>query len=228
MQVSPSLPRPAKPDELALPADWLRTTISFLLFLHLFALAVAVVSNWNPSSLALRLRNVPLVKPYLEYLAMDQSYVPLYGFTFGMTEDTDNTVEVDLKLADGSERQFVLPESDLAPRQRWRRDLRLAETTADLTGESYRNVESILPQAIAAHFVAKYSGKGGTIRCRRHFQQPMEALTSSVDSERDPYDKSRYSQLYAARIIVVGDQVQLLKTEAAADVAPAAVEKDKQ
>jgi hypothetical protein len=227
MQATPFSPRPSQPDDPALPAEWLRTAISFLLFLHLFALAVAVISNWNPSPLASRLRAVPLLKPYLEYLAMDQSYIPLYSLTFGMEQDTDNTVEVDLTLADGSQRQFVLPDSGIGPRQRWRRDLRFAETTADLTGENYRNVESILPQAIAAHFVARYHGKSGTIRCRRHFLQPMEALTSSVDSERDPYDKSRYSELYAARIIVVGDQVQLLKSEATADVAPAAVEAGK-
>ena len=211
-----------------LPADWARTLVSFLIFVHLFALVVAVISNWNPSPLALRLRRVPLVKPYLEYLAMDQSYVPLYGFTFGMTEDTDNTVEVELKLADGSERSFTLPQAGISPRERWRRDARLAETAADLTGEQYRDLQSVVPQAIAAYFVKEHGAKGGTIRCRRHFQQPIESLSSSNPAERDPFDKSRYAQLYEARIIVSGEQVHLLKSEAAAEVAPAAVEKSEQ
>lgn len=213
----------------ALPAEWLRTLASFLIFLHLFALAVAVLSNWNPSPLALRLRkNVPLVKQYLEYLAMDQSYVPLYGLTFGMTEDTDDTVEVELELADGSHQSVTLPEPGIMPRQRWRRDARLAETAADLTGEQYRDLQSIVPQAIAAYFVKQYRAKSGTIRCQRHFQQSIESLSSSNPAERDPYDKSRYAQLYEARIIVSGGRVQLLKSEAAAEVAPAAVEKSKE
>ncbi|HVA48669.1 MAG TPA: hypothetical protein VNH11_20045 [Pirellulales bacterium] len=212
--------------EASLPAEWKRTLVSFLIFLHLFALGVAVLSNWNPSPLALRLRRVPFVKPYLEYLALDQSYVPLYGLTFGMTEDTDVVAEVDLKLSDGSEQSFSLPASTLAPRQRWRRDARLAETAADLTGENFRAVESLLPQAIASHFVAEHGAKGGTLRLRRHFQQPITAPSSSDAGERDPYDKSRYySQVYEARIIVVGGQVQLLKSEAAAEVAPAAINK---
>jgi hypothetical protein len=228
MQQSPSPFRAGGSDQ-RLPPDWLRGLISFAIFLHFFALGVAVLSNWYPSNLATRLRNkVPVIKPYLQFLAMDQSYVPLYGLTAAMPEDTDMAVEVELKLADGSEAAFSLPSNGLWPRQRWRRDARLAETFGDLTGEAYRAVESILPQAVAAHYVATYSAKGGTIRCRRHFLQELEALSSSDPALRDPNDASRYSRLYEARILVVGDKVQLLKSESAADVAPAAVEKGKQ
>ena len=205
-----------------LPAEWKRTAVSFLIFLHLFALAVAVVSNWNPSPLSLRLRRVPGVKPYLEYLAMDQSYVPLYGLTFGMTEDTDVVAEIELKLADGTQETIALPDPTLSPKQRWRHDARLAETAAAMTGESFRNVESVLPQAIAAHFVADNGASGGRIRLRRHFLQPIESFSSSNPAERDPFDPSRYSQVYEARLLVAGGQVQLLKSEAAAEVAPAA------
>ncbi|HVX10334.1 MAG TPA: hypothetical protein VHC22_04095 [Pirellulales bacterium] len=225
MQQSPSPFRAGGSDQ-HLPPEWLRGLISFVIFIHLFALGVAVLSNWYPSTLAMRLRNqVPLIKPYLQFLAMDQSYVPLYGLTSATQEDTDMAVEVELNLADGSKETFALPSNDLWPRQRWRRDERLAETFGDLTGESFRAVESILPQALAAHFVSTYSAKGGTIRCRRHFLQPIESMSSSDPTQRDPYDESRYTRLYEARILVIGNKVQLLKTETAADVAPAAVEK---
>ncbi|HQU45336.1 MAG TPA: hypothetical protein PK867_21145 [Pirellulales bacterium] len=216
----------ATEQDASLPAEWKRTLVSFLIFLHLFALGVAVLSNWNPSPLALRLRRVPLVKPYLEYLALDQSYVPLYGLTFGMTEDADVVAEIDLNLADGSKQSFTLPAAGLAPRQRWRRDARLVETAADMTGDDFRNVESLLPQAIASHFVAEHGAKGGTIRLRRHALQSMEAMSSSNPKERDPFDPSHYSQVYEARILVSGGQVQLLKSEAAAEVAPAANAKE--
>jgi hypothetical protein len=212
-----------EPNERQVPPDWLRATVSFLIFVHLFALAVAIISNWNPSTLATRLRqNVPLIKPYLQFLAMDQAYLPLYGLTFAMPEDTDVAVEVELNLPDGSQQLITLPSSDQWPRQRWRHDARLAETTGDLTGEAFRNIESILPQAIAAHYVTKYGAKGGTIRCTRHFLQEIESAGRS-----DPYEPSRYSRVYQARILVVGDNVQLLKIEAAAEVAPAAMSEGK-
>ncbi|MGH7139645.1 MAG: hypothetical protein ACREHD_28225 [Pirellulales bacterium] len=210
----------AEPGERHVPPDWLRATVSFLIFVHLFALAVAVISNWNPSTLATRLRqNVPLVKPYLQFLAMDQSYLPLYSLTFAMAEDTDMAVQVELELADGSRQTFDLPASDLRPHVRWRRDARLAETVGGLTGEAFRNMESILPQAIAAHFVAKHGAKGGTIRCTRHLLQDMQSAGTG-----DPYDDALFTRVYEARILLVGGNVQLMKKEAAAEVAPAPVQ----
>jgi hypothetical protein len=207
------------------PADWVRTLVSFLIFLHLFALAVAVLSNWNPSELALRLRRVPLIKPYIEYLAFDQSYVPLYEFTFGMEEDTDSTIEVTLKFKDGTENTWTLPDAELWPRQRRRHDARLVETAADMTGEDYRDFQSIVPQAVAAHFVAAQPDvTGGTIRCVRQLQQPMEAIASSNPAESDPHDKRWYRQVYEARILVGRGGVKLMKSESAAEVAPAAAE----
>lgn len=240
MQTGFSIPQPKQPapaarssqatqagqaTQPAMPADWVRTLISFLIFLHLFALAVAVLSNWNPSDLALRLRRVPLVKPYIEYLGFDQSYVPLYGFTFGMEEDTDSTIEVTLRFKDGSENTWTLPDAGLLPKQRWRHEARLVETAADLTGEDYKDYQSVVPQAIAAHFVAAHPGAtGGIIRCLRQLEQPMEAIASSNPAERDPHDKMWNRQLYEARILVGRDGVKLMKSESAAEVAPAAVE----
>ena len=204
----------------AMPADWLRTLVSFLIFLHLFALAVAVLSNWNPSDLALRLRRVPLIKPYIEYLSFDQSYVPLYGFTFGMPEDTDSKIEVSLKLKDGSERTWILPDKDIWPRQRRRHEARLVETAADMTGEDYRNFQSIVPQAIAEHIVAQEpEATSGIIRCTRQLQQPLVDLSSSNESQRDPYRTDLFRPLYEARILISGSGVHLLKSESAAEVA---------
>ena len=212
---------PAKESDL--PPDWLRTVVSFLIVVHLFALAVAVLSNWNPSTLSMRLRqNVPLVKPYLQALAMDQSYLPSYGLTFAMEEDTDMAVELALELPDGSQKQIALPAKELWPRERWRRDARLAETAGDLTGERFKNIESMLPQAIAAHYVAKYEAKGGTIRFTRHKLLSIDAPASSDPNVRDPYNPLFYARVYEARIIVVRGSAKLLKTEAAAEVAPAA------
>lgn len=208
-----------------LPPDGLRTAVSFLLFLHWFALAVAVLANWYPSSLATQLHGrVPLLASYVEFLDMDQAYVPLYGLTYGMEEDTDQRVEIDLKLADGAERQFVLPQPDAWPHQRYRREQRLAEVACDLVGEDTKSLESFLPQAIAAYTVATTEATGarvvgGTIRCRRQLFQNIEDMASGDTARPDPMN------LYTAQILRAGGGVQLLKSEAAAEVSPAPVRK---
>lgn len=209
----------------ALSPEWLRTTASFLLFLHLFALTVAVLANWYPSALAVQLRaRVPLLAPYLEFLDIDQAYAPLYGLTYDTPEDTDQRIEVEVKLSDGTQRHFVLPRPGVWPHQRYRREQRLAEVAADLVGENTKSLESFLPQAIAAHYVAETEADGarvigGTIRCRRQFVQSMEALNSENPAPPEITD------LYQAQILIVGGRVQLLKSEAAAEVAPAPVRK---
>lgn len=214
-----------------MPADWVRTVVSFVLFLHFFALAVAVLSNWDPSSLALGLRKVPLLASYVEGLALDRSYLPQYALTFGEPEDTDDEIQVELQLADGSLEHETIPQANLWPHA-YRRQLRLAETVTDLVSENTKSVESFLPRAIAAHFVAEANqgtkGRpgqevtGGTIRIRRHLVQTMTAPSSSIAAERDPFDESRYQTIYEARILLVGGDVQLLKSDTAANVAPAA------
>lgn len=216
---------PASSHAPALPEPATRTAISFLLFLHFFALGVAVLSNWSPSPLALRLRRVPGVVPYLQFLDMDQSYIGLYNLHDGLPEDTDAFVEVDLKFKDGSEEHAVYPNKTLWPRQRRQHYARLAETAADLSENE--NLQSIVPQAIAAHVAAKAGAEGkkvrsGDIRVRRLLLQPIEAVESSLPNERDPYSDTYYRKLYEARVLLAGGQVRLLKVEEARDVAPAA------
>lgn len=204
----------------AMPADWVRTVVSFLIFLHFFALAVAVLSNMNPSDMALRLRRVPLIKPYIEYLTFDQSYVPLYGLTFNMPEDTDTRIDVSLKLKDGTEKTWTFPATDVWPRQRRAHDARLVETAADMTGSDYQSFQSIVPQAIAEHVVAQEpDATSGVIRCTRQFPQMMDSLDSSDPAERNPYKQSLFTQLYEARILISAAGVKLLKSESAAEVA---------
>ncbi|HUY88025.1 MAG TPA: hypothetical protein VMV10_04790 [Pirellulales bacterium] len=210
------------------PGEIVRTAISFLLFLHFFALAVAIFSNWSPSTLASRLRKVPGVRGYLQFFDMDQAYIGLYNLHDGMSEDTDSTVELDLKLASGEMRTFTLPEPGLRPHQRFRHFSRLAEVAADLA--SNQDLQSVVPQAIAKHYIARLEAAGqelgggtvGEIRVGNWLLQSMEAMQSSRADERDPHSAVYYRKLYEARVLRVGGKVQLLKVEEARDVAPAA------
>lgn len=225
---SPANSSPTSAESAGMLGQLGRTVISFLLFLHFFALGVAIFSNWSPSTLAGRLRNVPCLRPYLQFLDMDQAYIGLYNLHDGLPEDTDATVEVTLKLRTGEERSFTLPEANLRPHQRFRHFSRLAEVAADLA--SNQELQSVVPQAIAQHYIAQLQAEGekigpgtvGTIRVGHWLLQSMEAITSSRAEERDPYSEVYYRKLYEARILLAGGKVQLLKIEEARDVAPAA------
>jgi len=207
------------------PGQEVRTVISFLLFLHFFALGVAIVSNWSPSSLALRLRNVPGVRHYLQWLDQDQAYIGLYNLHDGLPEDTDAAVEVDLRLKNGSERKFTLPAAGLWPHQRFRHFSRLAEVAADLAPN--QDLQSVVPQAVAKHYVAQLQAEGeavrdGTVRVKHWLLQPMEAIESTSADQRDPHSAIYDRKVYEARIKLLGGKVSLLKVEEARDVAPAA------
>ena len=207
------------------PNQIVRTIVSFLLFLHFFALGVAILSNWSPSSLATRLRGVPGVRPYLQWLDQDQAYIGLYNLHDGMSEDTDAAVEVDLRLKNGSERKFTLPAAGLWPHQRFRHFSRLAEVAADLAPN--QDLQSVVPQAVAKHYVAQLQAEGeavrdGTVRVKHWLLQPMEAIESTSADQRDPHSAIYDRKVYEARIKLLGGKVSLLKVEEARDVAPAA------
>lgn len=209
-----------------MPGEVVRTVVSFVLFLHFFALGVAIFSNWNPSVLASRLRRLP--GPYLQLLDMDQAYIGLYNLHDGLPEDTDATVEVELKLKDGETRKFAMPDPALRPHLRFRRFSRLAEIAADLAPN--QDLQSVVPHLIAGHYVGSLQAEGqqigpgavGSIRVGRWLQLSMEAVKSSRAEDRNPHNPALYSKLYEARILLAGGKVQLLKAEEARDTAPAA------
>jgi hypothetical protein len=211
MKPTPTLPADDSPPLLAPP--W-RTIISFLLFLQLFAISVAVLSNELPSPLEVGLRRV--VAPYLKLLTMDLSYA--YNLTFGFNgseaeamQDTAYWLEADLKLPGGQAMNVVLPSPGLQPRQRYRRYERMAKRAAAALGTP--STAGALPGAIAAQLVKETGATGGTIRLLRR-DLPVEPY--------QPYS-AQPRKLYEARILVAAGQVQLLKIESSkSDTAPAA------
>ena len=210
MTPTPTPPADDTPPLLAPPG---RTIISFLLFLQLFALAVAVLSNELPSPLEVGLRKV--VEPYLKLLTMDLSYA--YNLTFGFTgidaeamQDTEYWLEADLKLPNGQATTVVFPQPGLEPKQRFRRYERLVKRAAAALGST--SSESALPGAIATRLVKETGATGGTIRLMRR------------DLPAEPYQpySAAPRNLYEARIKVAGNQVQLFKLETSkSDTAPA-------
>ena len=212
-------------DDEPLPAAGPRTAMSFLLFVHLFALFVACVSNGAASPLQRRLRFVPA--PYLQLLHMDLSY----GFHLTQAElsDVDYLIEMDLENPTSGKKTVRLPPRDLGPPIRYRRYERLAWLLADRAAFAESSgdpsAESIIPQAVAARIFKEHGARRGTLRCIAHRLQSMDDVASTDSKVRNPLDRSYFFPVYTATVWLDDqDRVQISKLATGVDVAPAATE----
>jgi len=209
----------------ALPSQGARTAISFLLFLHLFALAVAVLSNRPASGLLQGLRRVPAVTEYLQLLNMDLSY----RFHLMLVDDLDMDffIEADLQTPEGERRQVVLPAPDLKPGIRYRRQERLAWQVASQTLLARSGAspgDGLVPQAIATTLLAENGAIGGVIRCRGHLLQSPDQAASLDPAVRDPYAPRFYRTVYEANVRISDGEVLLVRTGERGETAPVADE----
>lgn len=189
-----------------------QTAVSFLIFLHLFAVIVGVTSNESASMLETALRNRLGVRAYLETLMMDLSYA--FTLTDGpstlVAGDSQAWIDVALTLPDGTKRTETIPMSDIVSRQRLRRYQGLARQALLPIGNP--TLEGLLPYAVASRLVRETGATGGTIYCRWR-QLPNLPFQATGDQVRTAYE---------AKILVSDGQVELLKAEAASESAPAA------
>jgi hypothetical protein len=216
----PSVTRPAPRtnDQSQLPTPGVRTLITFLLFVHLFMLFAAIVSNEAPSELEQRLRNVPGLRPYVQLLAMDLPYT--YHLTYGPTDgppgetfdaDARHWIEVELNLPGGKQQKVELPAAGSAAGQMQRRYTNLARRACGLAEST--TYASMIPFAVSSALVHQTGATGGTVRL---WQQKLPA--------RPPYRTvaEQPRALFEAAILVSGGKIQLFKKESATDSAPAA------
>ncbi|HWA99907.1 MAG TPA: hypothetical protein VG713_15520 [Pirellulales bacterium] len=196
-------------------APGVQTVVSFLLFVHLFALAVGITSNESPSELETALRNRTGVRAYLEPTMMDLSYA--FTFTYGPTTgpggDTQAWVEVELNLPDGTKRTEIIPGTFPYLRQRARRYESLARRAVTMIGNP--TFESMIPAAIVNRLVAETGATGGTVRCGWR-QLPVVPFQPTGEQEHTTYQ---------ARILVSDGAVELFKIESASESAPTAEKK---
>lgn len=194
-----------------------------LLLFHLFALALAVLSN-NPSSrLLIALRQTPFVVPYLQLLHQDYHY--RIDLTNGGRLDVDYRLEADLKLEDGSQQQIVLPAPGMRG-TRFQRYERLAwivaskAVYAEETGND--ELEGIIPAAICSALLKQHQATEVKFRCRGHVLQTMEAVASADPKVRDPMSENYFNQIYEAAAKLTRGQMLFTKISAKRESAPAA------
>jgi hypothetical protein len=217
-------PSDAAPLEPQLPSQKFRTVASLLLFIHLFALAIALVSNPRDgmaSPLLFRLGSVRFLNAYLQTLWMDLGYD--YFHTYGNNEfvasiSSDHAAEIELKLADGSTRTIVSPDPQL-PGYRAMRYQNLWNSAGSTVGTT--GAESLLPALIAERLLRENEATMATIRIKRHVPVTVDRASSSA-ARRDANDIASFRTVYTGVGQLRNDQFTFQKLESAGDSAPAA------
>ena len=202
----------AAPDQ---PSGGIRSLISYLIFLHFFILLVGIKASSTSSGLEQDLRNkVPGLKPYLQMLGMDLSYMfHLTNYEDGQYGDSDHFIEADVKLPDGSTKQIVFGPSGFVPGARYRRYERFAFRAAGYAESQNENIASLLPQVIARRILLENNSRELTLRCRRHLLQNLMLDPNSAEGRtirgRKPDDPFYFQTVYEARCFM-NDQGEVI------------------
>ncbi|REJ66742.1 MAG: hypothetical protein DWQ31_13575 [Planctomycetota bacterium] len=192
-----------------MPSDGLRTLISFLLFLHLFALSVAVLSRTGTvSGFRSALRTRTGVSHYLNLLGMDLGYD--FHLTRNMPDDFDHVVDLVLDAPTGfrGEQEVIeqqqletielMPE-DVWPGARKRRYLSLGLSVA--ANASNDEIASEIPKALVTGLLAQHGRTDGKhyFRCRT-----IRPRNWGDEANTDPHDPRYYFNDYMADVVATG------------------------
>jgi hypothetical protein len=207
------------PADAALPSEGTRTLVSFLVFVHLFALVIGIVSNEVPSQLEVALARLPILQQYRQVLGMDLPYSFYFtrGNEPGGEMDIDYTLAATLKRPDGTTESVEFPSPDMWPHQRFHRYQTLARQVAVFGSEDApepQNLE-LLVQAIAGGLMRVYDASSVELRCRGQLTPP-----TMTDYQPEQDTRENFRTAYDGRAFLADGQVELLKKEAARDIAP--------
>jgi hypothetical protein len=207
-----AVPADSPPRDPQLPSPAVRTAVSLALFVHLFAVGVAVLSNTEASALQVGLR--PVVEPYLQLLNLDRSY--RFHLTWYDQDEVDETpagelpssyIDVDFAVtgyvavttrdrdqsAVSDRREFTFPDPELWPHERWLRDEALAANLCrSRMGAAERGEEGAarLADPLGRRMLAQYGPVDKDLRgeliCRGRRLQRMPDARSDDPQVRNP------------------------------------------
>lgn len=208
------------PSEESTLSEGVRTTINLLLFIHLFAVAVAVTSYTNPSSLQVRLRET--LAPYLQSFNFDlvpNAYnAAIFHLTHATEDDVDFTIEIDGRRTDGTTPKQTIPPPGLWPPERRRRYQALANAVGALCGND--ELRLVLPSAIAGGVARQLALTKGSIRVRGHLLQDVTDFDSADPARRDPYGENFFRTALEGSVVISPTEAIVIPKAAAGEVAP--------
>ena len=149
-----SKPANSNSSDPSLP-DSVRTWITLLLIVHLFALAAIALAHTGQSELTERIRRrVPLLQPYMRRVWMDNryTYADYVNPHPDARLDSQFFIEVDEELADGTTQKLTLPGASMWPETRRRRYLTLARNLAAVVGS---DMEAPFAQMVSSGLLAE-------------------------------------------------------------------------
>lgn len=201
--------------EPQLPPEWVRTVLSLLFVIHLFAVGVALIGRMPVSSeLFRRLANVRFLAAYRQLLDMDLPYN--YPLTRADTLDIDHSIEAVVKLPDGKTEVVTLPPAGIPAGERARHWRQLTQNMAMFVGNP--DIESILPTHLGLGLVKRYGGDEVVLKLRGRYLQDREAMSRGAD----PMRNDLLRDLYEARVWLSDDRPRIMKKEGVGESAPAA------
>jgi hypothetical protein len=197
-----------------------RTAASLVIFVHLFALVVAVTTYTRPGPLQVRLHD--LFALYLRNLHLT-AYPVSYPFarfhlTHALPTDVDFNCQVEFQKAGGPE-VVSIPSAGLQPPVRFRRYQALANATGTLAdAEESDDFSALLPKSIAGSVLRSHGASQGVFRCRAHYLPEIESM-GEVEAGRTRALEN-YGTIYEAQVLVGPRTVDVLRKSETLDVAP--------
>ena len=199
------------------PGEVVRGFVSLALLIHGFLIFLAMSANIAPSDLQAAL--ISKTRWHLQLLNFQLDYTP-YHLTHADISDVDHRIEV---LPDGGDENndadwLVLPDAGWRGGERHKRYQRFAEL-ATLFVER-EEMTGLLTQSVAANMLHQQGIRPSQVRYRQHLLQNPEMVKSGTPEQRDPNSRLFFRTPYAANVLIFGeDQIQLVKKDAAAEVA---------
>jgi hypothetical protein len=203
-----------------LPTPGIRTVISYLLFIHLFLLAMAVVGHLPPTSpLRTQLGEIPGLRHYPELLAMNSGYN--FHLTYGLAEDTPTFLEVIPPASTTAEPLLFSPQavSPAFRRAHYRNLLLEASIRAD-----QRRSEGLLPRKIADYLLRERGLAANDtdlyrVRLSHRGLLPPQRVLSIDPAENDPLSDRLVQALFNVDVFYAGGNLEIIEVSSDVDSA---------
>lgn len=217
-------PQQSDPAAAPLPSEWVRTVVTFLIFVHFFFLLISIKSKTTSSGLEQDLRQrAPGLSPYVQYLRLDYNYMfhltyydPLQLELAKETPDpqddrqmlldfrpmdTEFYVEADLLGPTGAVVKTILwPPADLKPGARRLRFERLVQTAVANIDNANYNPADFIAKGIADRIMAENQVRSVVLRFRRRVLQnlmvPHTSPRFKAEKDRDPDAPENFPLVY--------------------------------
>lgn len=194
-----------------MPPSHVRAVLSFLLFVHLFCVAMALAGIYAPSRLQERLAEA--VSPYTRFFGLDlnsQFYYAPYHLTGGIEIDDDHLVEVQWSDAQGEPQILLLSEDSIRGTCGHQRRQMLGKFISDMTVQQADGAIDPLAKMLTVRTLKDHGATRGTFRIRRH----LSVSIAPPEERPDPFDPEMYTTTYEARIELTDDGNVLLFRQA--------------